>query len=109
ERVDVVDVSTADGSRARDSNVACERLRPVRREDVVAVRRYRPERCDDEPQDDEGHDEIPQPERHVSQRSPRVSPPSTGMTVPVMYAARSEHRKATRSPISRGVPSLRTG
>ena len=39
----------------------------------------------------------------------RVRPPSTGITAPVTYAARSEARNATRSPISRGRPSRRAG
>ena len=76
-----------------------------------------------QPGDDRGGRHLAQREgepRHPRTRAPlerpqdrtqveRRRPPSSGITAPVRYAARSEHRNATRSPYSSGCPSLAAG
>lgn len=51
----------------------------------------------------------PQPASAARPQLRRCRPPSTGMLAPVRKAARSEHRKAASSPISRGWPQRCAG
>ena len=90
--------------RSLDRHLVRERLGAVR-QDQVAARR-------EEPRDREsGHEQqepgLDEPTR--SQKRPRVRPPSTAIVAPVTYAARSEARKQTTSPSSRGAPMRRRG
>ena len=92
---------------ARDGDERRDRVRPIRQIDV-AVGGGEPENEADDREEQQPRRGEPRGSEALHNRL-RVSPPSTGTTVPVTYAARSEARKQTTSAISRVVPSRRSG
>jgi hypothetical protein len=89
---------------ALDLDLRGERFRLVWKEQVFVRRQEVRGPAADERQDGEDGE---QPSRLQSR--PLVSPPSTAIVAPVTYDARSEARKQTTSPISRGAPRRRSG
>ena len=89
---------------ALDEDEIGERLRLVRDDQIAVGGREPADPDDDGEQQRAGGDEATR-----LQSSPRVRPPSTAIVAPVTYAAWSDARKQTTSPISLGVPNRRSG
>ena len=100
-----------------DGDLARDRFRRVGDEQEVVGRRRRGDEDEQREQGRAGEEERRGGETRADhrlehgrgQRSERVSPPSTGITAPVTYDARSEARNAATAPISAAVPRRPSG
>ena len=93
------------GAASRPRPRPCRRAAWPCRAGAGSCSRAEPERADGQRAEDQPADDQPA-ELHCV---PLVRPPSTPIAAPVTYEARSEARKQTTSPISRGVPRRPSG
>ena len=105
--VDVVDASVGRVVAAGHRDVRRDGVRRVGQEHVLARRDE--EQAEHDRDEREPRDEQLAGRKEPSHRSERAAPPSTWTVAPVMYAARSEARKQTTSPNSRGGRGRRSG
>ena len=105
--VDVVDAAVGRVVAAGHRDVRRDGVGRVGQEHVLARRDE--EQAEHDRDEREARDEQLAGREEPSHRSERAAPPSTWTVAPVMYAARSEARKQTTSPNSRGVPSRPSG
>ncbi len=107
ENIDEEDATLGRVAAALERDERGDRMGRVGQEDVL-VRREDHQRQHGGEQDEAGGDE-PAGGQQALHRSDRPAPPSTRTVVPFTYEARSEARKQTTSPNSRGLPSRPSG